>query len=105
MNAVDAAIGPEIENDDLSAQLSLQREGGGIEPILALGKIGSLQLLRQLVHLLNMLTELTAQHGRAGLGSGQSLLGRQPPTSSTDARRHEQRNRGDHQEGLRKCPS
>ena len=70
VDAVDAAIGPEIQHDNFPAQLSLERERWRIEPFLTLGKIRRFQPVRHLVHLFDMLAQLLPEHGRPGLRPG-----------------------------------
>jgi len=58
MDAVDAAVGPEIEHGDFAGELLVECERRGVEPILAGREFRGAKLLGPLVYLLDVGLEL-----------------------------------------------
>ena len=57
-NAVDAAVGPEIEHSDLAGELLAKSEWRGVEPILAGRELGRAELFGLPIHPLDVGLEL-----------------------------------------------
>ena len=63
VDAVDAAVGPEIEHDNLAGELPVERKRRRVEPIFAIGERRRAESFGLLVHPLDMGLELLEQPG------------------------------------------
>ncbi len=74
MDAVDAAVGPEIEHCDFAGELLAEGQRRRVEPILAGGKLGGAELLGSLIDPLDVGLELLDARGE--LGAARRQIGR-----------------------------
>ena len=86
-DAVDAAVGPEVDQDDLAAQLPHRQRlvAGGVEPALGVGEFGRLAVFEQLRPLLRRASRLVPAPLRLALGAAAPALLASPAAQGADA--------------------